>query len=58
MDFKEKIIYTLVCVIILSNVLWALSYAHFVHLYFTSDYSYIDSSTTNNNINSNTKGDE
>lgn len=58
MDFKEKMIYILVGIIILSNALWALSYSHFVHLYFTSDYSYIDSSTTNNNINSNTKGDE
>lgn len=56
MEFKDKIIYILVGLLILTNALWFISHTVAVWAYFYSDYSYINN--TNTNVNTLEKGDE
>ena len=55
MDFKEKIIYILIGLLVFSNILWCVD-----RMYTTKksyDYNY-STTNENKNINDNAKGDE
>lgn len=56
MEFKDKIIYILVGILIFTNALWFIVHTVSVWAYFYSDYSYINN--TNTNVNTLEKGDE
>lgn len=50
-NFKDKLIVILIIVIILTNFLWCIAHISFIRGYFWSDYSYIENSNINTNIN-------
>lgn len=55
MDFKEKMIYILVGLLILSNLLWFIDRLYVTHESYNYDYSITNE---NKNINSDMKGGE
>lgn len=55
MDFKEKMIYILIALLVFSNILWCIDRMYFTYKSYDYDYSVTNE---NKNLNDNVKGDE